>query len=206
MVLKIGLDLDKEWFYTLAFSGMRPGELIALKKSDLDFENKTIRISKTLTNENNNMREYKLETTKTSKMRIIEMDEKIMGMLKRLVHKNDKHKMKYRTQLEDFHDEDFVFQRPNGYPFVTKSIGDRMRRLMRYVSFDKKLTPHSFRHTHISIMTETGDALPTIMERVGHEDPETILKVYTHVTEKMKVKSITNISNLHNDILEKITL
>ena len=31
MVLKIGLDLDKEWFYTLAFSGMRPGELIALK-------------------------------------------------------------------------------------------------------------------------------------------------------------------------------
>lgn len=204
MVFKIGLDLDKEWFYTLAFSGMRPGELIALKKSDLDFENKTIRISKTLTNENNNMREYKLETTKTNKMRIIEMDEKIMGILKRLVHKNDKHKMMYRTQLEDFHDEDFVFQRPNGYPFVTKNIGDRMRRILKYMGFQKKLTPHSFRHTHISMLTEAGDALPTIMKRVGHEDPETTLKVYTHVTEKMKIKSVKNVTAYHSNIIEKL--
>ena len=150
------------------------------------------------------MREYKLETTKTNKMRIIEMDEKIMGMLKRLVRKNDKHKMKYRTQIEDFHDEDFLFQRPNGYPFVTKNIGDRMRRLMRYVSFDKKLTPHSFRHTHISMMTEAGDALPTIMKRVGHEDPETTLKVYTHVTEKMKIKSVKNVTAYHSNIIEKL--
>src|SRR5690625_5927697 len=59
-VLTIGLDLDKEWFFTLAFSGMRPGELVALKKSDLDFNKNTIRISKTLYSENNNMKEYEI--------------------------------------------------------------------------------------------------------------------------------------------------
>src|SRR5699024_5465177 len=81
-VLKIGLDLDKERFYTLAFSGMRPGELTAVKKSDLDFKNNTIRVSKTLYNENNNMKQYTLGPTKTNKIRIIDMDKKIMAMLR----------------------------------------------------------------------------------------------------------------------------
>jgi len=203
-VLKIGLELDKEWFYTLAFTGMRSGELLALKKQDLNFEVNTIRISKSLYSETNNPRKYELITTKNNTIRIIKVDERIMKMLKMLVQKNDVHKMKYRTQIEDFHDEDFVFQRPNGYPYITKNLGDRMRRLMKYTEIDKHLTPHSFRHTHISMMTEVGNDLPTIMERVGHTDPNTTLKIYTHVTKKMKQKSANNLSTANNDILEKI--
>src|SRR5699024_1512329 len=139
----------------IAFSGMRPGELTALKKSDIDFNNNTIRVSKTLYNENNNTKQYSLGTTKTNKIRIIDMDEKIMAMLKKLVQKNDQHKLTYRTIIEDFHDEDFLFQRSNGYPFTVKNLGDRMRRIMRYINIKKKLTPHSFRHSHISIITKS---------------------------------------------------
>src|SRR5690625_1925984 len=204
-VLTVGLDLDKEWFFTLAFSGMRPGELVALKKSDLDFNKNTIRISKTLYSENNNMKEYVLDTTKTNRSRIIDMDEAIMKMLKQLVRSNDLHKMKYRTVIEDFHDEDFVFQRKNGYPFLTKNLSDRMKRLLKFSEVEKELTPHSFRHTHISMMTEAGAELSTIMERVGHIDPNTTLKVYTHVTEKMKVTSIKNVTDHHTNILEKLS-
>jgi len=204
-VLKIGLELDKERFYTIAFSGLRPGELTALKKSDIDFNNNTIRISKTLYNENNNTKQYSLGTTKTNKIRIIDMDEKIMSMLKKLIQKNDQHKLKYRLMIEDFHDEDFLFQRSNGYPFAVKNLGDRMRRIMKYIDIKKKLTPHSFRHSHISMMTESGVDLPTIMQRVGHEDPDTTLKVYTHVTEKMKIKSIDNLSMMNKDLLKKLS-
>lgn len=204
-VLTIGLDLDKEWFFTLAFSGIRPGELVALKKSDLDFNKNTIRISKTLYSEKNNMKEYVLDTTKTNRSRIIDMDESIMKMLKQLVRSNDRHKMKYRTVIEDFHDEDFVFQRSNGYPFLTKNLSDRMKRLLKFSEVKKELTPHSFRHTHISMMTEAGAELSTIMERVGHIDPNTTLKVYTHVTEKMKVTSIKNVTDHHTNILEKLS-
>src|SRR5699024_11932748 len=78
--------------------------------------------------------------------------------------------------------------------------------LMKYTDIKKKLTPHSFRHSHISMMTESGIDLPTIMQRVGHEDPDTTLKVYTHVTEKMKVKSIENLSKMNNDLLENLSL
>lgn len=185
---------------------MRPGELVALKKSDLDFKNNTIRISKTLYSENNNMKEYTLDTTKTNRIRTIDMDLSIMKMLRELVRNNDKHKMKYRTMLDDFHDEDFLFQRGNGYPYIIKNISNRMKRLLGYVDIKKNLTPHSFRHTHISMMTEAGAELSSIMERVGQADPNTTLKVYTHVTNNMKEKSVNNVSNLHSEILDKITM
>ena len=45
-----------EVFTTLAYTGMRAGELLALKWSDIDFENDTISITKTYYNPNNNKR------------------------------------------------------------------------------------------------------------------------------------------------------
>src|SRR5699024_10102993 len=118
----------------------------------------------------------------------------------------DKHKMKYRTMLDDFHDEDFLFQRGNGYPYIIKNISNRMKRLLGYVDIKKNLTPHSYRHTHLSMMTDAGAVLSSIMERVGQADPNTMLKVYTHVTNNMKEKSVNNVSNLHSEILDKITM
>lgn len=56
------------------------------------------------------------------------------------------------------------------------------------------------------MMTEAGNDLPSIMERIGHEDPNTTLKIYTHVTEKMKVESINKISTYKSEILEKLTI
>src|SRR5699024_10850266 len=120
-VINLGMRLDKEWFYTLAFSGMRPAEMIALKKQQSNFEDNTIRVSKTMYNEENTIKGYMLNTTKTNQMRTIGMSPKVMQMLKYLVRKNDVHKMKYRRQITDFHDADFVFQRKNGYPYTTQN-------------------------------------------------------------------------------------
>ncbi|WP_144559591.1 tyrosine-type recombinase/integrase [Shouchella miscanthi] len=200
------LELDMERFYTLAFSGMRPGELCALQKEDLDFQNNTISIYKTLYNENNNMKSYELNTPKTiGSIRTIEMEESVMKMLKSLVRSNDERKMRLRTKHDDFHDKDFVFCRPNGYPYVTKNVADRMERLINMTNITKHATPHIFRHTHISMLTEAKVDLPTIMERVGHEDVATTMKVYTHVTKKMKKDAPAQVSNLHENIIKKIS-
>ncbi|TSB44921.1 tyrosine-type recombinase/integrase [Alkalicoccobacillus porphyridii] len=98
----------------------------------------------------------------------------------------------------------FLFSRPNGYPYITKTVATRMERLMSMTSIKKKATPHIFRHTHISMLTEAGVDLPTIMKRVGHEDVATTMKVYTHVTEKMKKNAPVQVSNLHENILQKV--
>lgn len=56
------------------------------------------------------------------------------------------------------------------------------------------------------MMTEAGIDLATIMEKVGHDDPQTTLKIYTHVTKKMKKDASDKISNLYGNTLKKINL
>lgn len=199
-----GLYLDREWFYLLAFSGMRSGEMLALKWSDINFEQNEIRITKTLFNPRENMRMYELETPKTKgSIRTIEMDQKIMDMLKQ--HKIHQAKLRLQMPLDDeYHDEDFVFCRKNGYPFVQGNVNRRMARLLKMTSIKKHLTPHSFRHTHISMLTEAGVNLPTIMKRVGHEDQETTMKIYTHVTEKMEKDALQKMNSEFGSLLENL--
>src|SRR5690606_29767878 len=142
-----------------------------LKWNDVDFEHNEIRITKTIYNEKNNMREYEITPPKTmGSVRTIKMEPEIMNMLKEHRKRQMKLKMKYRHQLEEYHDGNFVFARPNGYPYVQKNIRDRMKRLLKKTNIKKKATPHILRHTHISMLTEAGVDLPTIMQRVGHED------------------------------------
>lgn len=48
-------------------------------------------------------------------------------------------KMKYRHELEEYHDG-FVFARANGYPYTQKAIINRMNRLLEFTDISKK--PH----------------------------------------------------------------
>lgn len=206
-VRKHGLNFDLEWFYLLAFSGMRSGELLALKWSDVNFSTNEIRITKTLYNPDNNMKKYELTPPKTEgSIRTLTVEKEIMDLLKSHKRRQSKLKMKYRHEIEDFHDGDFIFCRTNGYPFIQKNIIIRMSRLLDYTNIKKKATPHIFRHTHISMMTEAGIDLATIMEKVGHEDIKTTMKIYTHVTNKMKEDASEKVRNLYEGSLREINI
>lgn len=51
-------------------------------------------------------------------------------------------------------------------------------------------------------MTEAEIDLPSIMKRVGHDDAQTTMKIYTHVTEKMKKNATQKIKNHFGSILD----
>lgn len=57
-----------------------------------------------------------------------------------------------------------------------------------------------------SMLAEAEVDLKTIMRRVGHDDPETTMKIYTHVTEKMKKEADQKIKIHFGDILGARTL
>ncbi|WP_306798708.1 tyrosine-type recombinase/integrase [Oceanobacillus saliphilus] len=114
--------------------------------------------------------------------------------------------MKYRHELDEYHDANFIFCRSNGYPFIQKNIIMRMNRLLGYTKIEKHATPHIFRHSHISMMTEAGIDLATIMEKVGHEDMKTTMKIYTHVTNKMKKDASAKVRTLYENALSDINM
>lgn len=154
------------------------------------------------------MRKYELTPPKTEgSIRTIEVEKLVMDLLKS--HRKRQMKMiaNYRQdELTEYHDGNFVFCRVNGYPFIQKTVISRMKRLLEYTNIEKDATPHIFRHSHISMLTEAGVDLNTIMERVGHEDMKTTLKVYTHVTKKMKKDASEKVATTFGNILNNIKI
>ncbi|OMF17005.1 site-specific integrase [Paenibacillus amylolyticus] len=192
-----GLYLDNEIFHLLAFSGLRPGELCALKDSDFFFETNEIRVTKTLYYPKNNMRLASLTPPKTTgSVRRFDVLDTIMFALEKHISSLEKFRDYNKKSIPDYHDNTFVFARPNGYPVLPANIMTRMQRLLKKTSIKKKATPHIFRHTHVSMLAEAEVDLKTIMDRVGHEDAKTTLKIYTHVTKKMK-KNATEKIKMH---------
>lgn len=99
---ELGLLFDYTIFMMLAYIGMRAGELCALKWSDIDFEEKT----KTIYNPTNNISKYTLLTPKTSSsVRLIEIDDILIGVLE--AHKKEVSEIKMQYRMT-YHDKDFV--------------------------------------------------------------------------------------------------
>lgn len=107
-----------EVFTTLAYTGCRAGEILALKWSDIDFENNTISITKTYYNPNNNKKKYQILTPKTeSSIGKISVDPNVIHMLK-------KYKLNIQDKWKDelYIDNDFVFTDYNDYPLVIRKL------------------------------------------------------------------------------------
>ncbi|AIF42410.1 site-specific integrase [Virgibacillus sp. SK37] len=192
-----GLEHDYLAFLILAYTGIRVGELVALKWKDVDFLNHTISITKTYYNPKNNAVEYQLVTPKTRKSRRkIVVDEDVIQTLKD--HKENQNQVIKRLD-DDYYNKDFIFakmERQFGYPIVIKNVRDRMKRLLRMAGLKEELTPHSLRHTHTSLLAEAGVSLEQIMDRLGHTDDQITKNVYLHVTQEMKKEASQKFSEL----------
>ena len=184
-----GSQLEYTIFLTLAYTGLRGGELLALKWSDIDLDEQTISITKTLFNPSGGGNEYTLLTPKTaSSIRTIDIDSTVIAELRKLRAVQNEVRMKYRDR---YRDQNFVFANLTkhkwlGHPLNTRSLPRQMKRYLRLAGLDESLTPHSLRHTHTSLLAEAGATLEEIMERLGHHDSKTTRNVYLHITKKRK--------------------
>lgn len=194
---KQGLELDYLIFLILSYTGIRVGELVALKWKDIDFVNQTISITKTYYNPNNNTVKFLLVTPKTKKSkRKVVVDEVVIEALKDHKEKQEK----TSEQLGDaYNNQHFIFaktERQPGYPIVIKMVQLRMARLLKRANLNPELTPHSLRHTHTSLLAEAGVALEQIMDRLGHSDDQITKNVYLHVTKEMKKEASQKFAQL----------
>lgn len=192
-----GLENDYPMFLLLAYSGMRAGELCALKWKDVNFNDHTVSITKTYYNPGNRAPDYQLLTPKTkTSIRTIELAPIVFDELNTV---KEKHTVTKQQAGSRYHDADFVFAKKGehpGYPEFIKTIENRMRRLLKLSGLNQGLTPHSLRHTHTSLLAEAGVGIQEIMERLGHKDDEVTKSVYLHVTKTMKKEASNKFAKL----------
>jgi integrase len=195
---------DDAIFTLLSFTGMRVGELLALKWSDINYETKEFSITKTIYNIEGKENEYKLLTPKTkSSIRKITFDDQVALLLKK--HKQGQNQQKMRNR-SIWHEADFIITREDGYPMSPRFVHYRMKRLEKKLiekGINKKLHLHILRHTHTSMLTEAGVDLQAIMKRLGHTDAKTTLSVYTHATKKMKYDAADKLGTVFGDLINR---
>lgn len=72
---------------------------------------------------------------------------------------------------------------------------------MKKAEIEKKITPHSFRHTHTSLLIEAGVGIKEIQQRLGPTDINTTMNNYALMTANMEEKASQQFSKLMKDLL-----
>lgn len=187
--LKLAQTATLSYFFPLvhlmSYTGLRQGEALALKWSDIDFENKKITVDKTATR----IKEKQtLQTPKTkNSKRVISIDPTTLSILKSW--KKDQIKIYFKNGKHFEGDDNFIF---------TNERGDwvHIHNFIRYFKCfiaDHKLkpiTPHGLRHTHASLLFSAGVEPKNISDRLGHSTVQITLDLYTHITEEQRTDTV----------------
>lgn len=167
-------------FEFVSLTGLRIGELLALRVCDYDKEKATININGTMQYRYGNSSEVKRGTPKNIySVRDVALCDRSVQIINSIMLENKRRQLWF----EGYTDKGYIFTSSRGNPYDIQFLN----RILKKVHIEgKTLTSHIFRHTHISMLAELGVQLKTIMQRVGHNDPNTTLSIYTHVTQSMQ--------------------
>lgn len=187
--LKLAQNTTLSYFFPLvhlmSYTGLRQGEVLALKWSDIDFENKRITVDKTATR----IKEKQtLQTPKTkNSKRVISIDPTTLSILKSW--KKDQIKIYFKNGKHFEGDDNFIFTNQRG-DWV--HIHNFIRYFKRFIADHKlkPITPHGLRHTHASLLFSAGVEPKNISDRLGHSTVQITLDLYTHITEEQRTDTV----------------
>lgn len=170
------------FFWLLAYTGMRKGEALALKWSDLDIVNNTLTVSKTVS-QGKSYRQI-IQTPKTaSGKRVINLDRSTMRVLRAWGSKQYEILSGYGFS---FKAGELIFSSLSAELLTLSAPTNYLERLYKKHPRMKQITTHGFRHTHCSLLFEAGASIKEVQDRLGHSDIHTTMNIYAHVSQGKK--------------------
>lgn len=159
------------------FTGMRRGEIVGLKWSDIDFENKKISVRRSIYKPKNGKAKEKLPKTLGS-IRTISIPDCLCKTLLEYRMHQDRH---ISFMGDAWKNLDYVFTEEDGYVMnpqtPTKQFSKFLKRHdIRHLKF------HGLRHTSATLLLANGCDIKTVSSRLGHSDIETT-GIYVHALE-----------------------
>lgn len=180
-----------EWlvfFRLLAFTGIRKGECLALTWNDIDFIKNTLTINKTISVGLQN-KQIIQDPKSFNSYRTVTLDEITIQMLKKW--RAEQASMLLKFGHNSMNKNQLLFSTASKNSMYT--LG-KPRTILKKIcdKYDFKfITIHGFRHTHTSLLFESGITMEVVKDRLGHSDIQTTVNIYTHVTQKNKDKTAT---------------
>ena len=129
----------------------------------------------------------------------------LLGLVTRYILKQQKLKQQKKIQAyNDIYDKQgFVFTCEEGHPYSRRRFASRLERLIKKMDgLNKSITPHSFRHTHASLLLEANANMKVISHRLGHATVATTDETYGHLTRGLEKKASQQFSELMKDLVD----
>lgn len=224
-------------------TGLRIGEAYGLVWDDIDFENKTLSVNRQIQwhADSTRTKKQKKEKNGTSNAgngywyfkppkynsyRIIDLDDEILGILKKEYEKQQLAAAYYNDQFYHYYSEktifsdivnsrkaniksniittketayeiNFIMRQQSGY-YVTPRTMQNISRVMKHKYGIDKFNFHSLRHTHSTQLEEAGAPYQYIQNRFGHKNRKTT-EVYTdHLTPTYSHRGVKALKQLYN--------
>jgi len=171
------------FFEVLYFLGLRQGETQALTWKDVDLNNNTIKITKTLTTKIKGEK-WTISSPKTkNSIRTLPLPKQLLNDLKTLKNTVQKYK--------DFSESWFVFG--NTEPFRESTIQKKKNEYCKLAGL-KQIRVHDFRHSCASLLINKGGSIQLVSKYLGHANISITLNIYTHLYQS-ELSNMTDILN-----------
>ena len=201
----------KGTFYENAFrvavnTGLRPGELFALTRNDIDFERGVIKVRKTLVYQkylDDNRKEFHIEPPKTPQSnRDVPINSECRTYLLRQLELK-----KIVSSKSPKEQNDYLFTTKFNTPLNAQIFNQGIHAVIRDMNLllpaddqFQNFSGHRFRHTFATRLFDAGVEPKVVQEYLGHATLKITMDLYTHVTE---VRAKTDIEKIvQNKIIE----
>lgn len=162
---KIINNVDKPFglfAYFLLLTGCRRGEALALTPQDIDFDNKVVKINKTV-EWIGSKPQIKNSPKTDAGVREIPLSDSLLKMLIPLKNQN------------------YLFQNDKGELMNNSQVTRCWNRYIKEIGVN--ITPHQLRHSYQTMLFDAGIDIKTAQKWLGHADIKTTLDIYTHLSE-----------------------
>lgn len=184
---------------TALYTGLRKGELLGLKWSDIDFQAKTMTVQRQL----NRLKDYSpdakaktrlglQEDTKTeSSHRTISLPNPLVEIL--LGHQRRQNTVKERWG-KSYQDLDMVFARDDGNYIDPATFGDHYHKILNKAGLGH-FTIHALRHTFATRALEAGVPIKVVSQILGHSGVQITMDTYSHVLPDLQSQSMNKVAD-----------
>ena len=149
-------------------AGLRMGELIGLQWGDVDFHGGFVEVRRAVVMEQET-------STKSHKIRRVEMSPQLQAVLKRLKEVRELESMAHGKNQEPW-----VFLSPEGKLWDERNLRRGWYRCLEKSEI-RKVRFHDLRHTYVSLLIDQGAHPKYIQEQVGHSGIQVTMDTYGHL-------------------------
>lgn len=170
-------------WWILGTTGMRRGEALGLRWSDIDLEKGTIKVQRALVTGDGG-KQWSTPKTKAGR-RVVSIDEETVAALRAHRARQNQEKLMLGAGYQD---DDLVTAQEDGQTVSPTRITEQFGRLLKRAGLPH-IRLHDLRHTFATLSLEAGVNPKVVQQALGHSHVSVTLGIYSHVDQTMQANA-----------------